>query len=240
MAATTKTKKIQSHYPPREIRDETKARRAWLAAKAAEISAQPGREARIVGKGSYQEVAEYEVVQVQGREQMRGTCQCCGSDVAVDKAADDEFQRTAHHGYKRPGWGYQTASCMGARALPYELGHDKLDRLVALLEREVEQRVARVAALQAGKVQKIMVAGPYRRNGREMVEVTPQNADLLMAERTINVLAMPGAAWVAVVRDEVARVERELVYVRRDLRDQQARRAAWAHRPEALRTVVVA
>lgn len=50
------------------------------------------------------------------------TCQCCGRAI---KAATGVI---AHHGYRRPGGGWQTASCFGARHVPYEVGYDALDQ----------------------------------------------------------------------------------------------------------------
>jgi hypothetical protein len=69
----TRTKKIDTLYPPREIVDNTKARRAWLADKAAEINALPNRSAKIVGTGSYQSVSVYEVTTVEGRVRTSST-----------------------------------------------------------------------------------------------------------------------------------------------------------------------
>jgi len=46
-------------------------------------------------------------------------CQICGRDI---KSA---LGLIAHHGYRRPG-GSQTASCPGARRLPYEISRDAL------------------------------------------------------------------------------------------------------------------
>jgi hypothetical protein len=46
------------------------------------------------------------------------TCQICGRPVKSNTG------KIAHHGYKRPGNGWQTASCMGARHLSYEQSYD--------------------------------------------------------------------------------------------------------------------
>lgn len=53
------------------------------------------------------------------------TCQCCGRAIEARRGV------IADHGYRRPGQGWQTPSCYGARAVPFELGHDALDRLIA-------------------------------------------------------------------------------------------------------------
>lgn len=52
---------------------------------------------------------------------METTCQICGR---VIKSSNGLI---AHHGYSRPyGYGSQTASCKGARHLPYEVSCDHL------------------------------------------------------------------------------------------------------------------
>ena len=53
----------------------------------------------------------------------RHECQICGRQIKAKNG------KIAHHGYQRPGWGYQTSSCAGARHVPYSKGHDALDQL---------------------------------------------------------------------------------------------------------------
>jgi len=50
------------------------------------------------------------------------TCQICGRDIKAKTGV------IAHHGYQRPnrGSGWQTASCRGAKGLPYEVSCDLL------------------------------------------------------------------------------------------------------------------
>lgn len=43
------------------------------------------------------------------------TCQICGREIKSKNGV------IAHHGYRRPEYGWQTQSCFGARHLPYEL-----------------------------------------------------------------------------------------------------------------------
>lgn len=61
------------------------------------------------------------------------TCQICGRPILAETGV------IAHHGYKRPGHGWQTASCYGARELPFEKSRDCLGRYIALLHRQSEQ-----------------------------------------------------------------------------------------------------
>lgn len=55
------------------------------------------------------------------------TCQVCGRLIKARTGA------IAHHGYQRPGFGWQTSSCMGARALPFEASRDKLAEWIEVL-----------------------------------------------------------------------------------------------------------
>lgn len=54
----------------------------------------------------------------------RMTCQICGRKILAKNG------KIAHHGYRRPGEGWQTASCEGARHLPLEVSNRVLDRHV--------------------------------------------------------------------------------------------------------------
>lgn len=143
MATKTKTKKIDTLYPPKDIRDNTKERRAWVAAKVAEINAQPNRMAKSVGAGSYQSVSVYEVTEVEGRERHRGVCQCCGHAQVVDDRG------MVLHGYKRPGWGTTVGSCPGVGYEPLNVSDEQTRKWLAEAEAEV---VKATAARQAAHV----------------------------------------------------------------------------------------
>lgn len=61
-------------------------------------------------------------------DQVRGTCPCCGSWQAVRSG------RIVHHGYQRPGVGWQTASCAGVSFPPYERSPAGVDAMIELFE----------------------------------------------------------------------------------------------------------
>ncbi len=71
------------------------------------------------------------------REAKAMTCQCCGRKILAEKG------RIAHHGYNRPGHGYQTPSCVGAKRLPFEVDRaalmDLLDGLTLYKHRLLER-----------------------------------------------------------------------------------------------------
>lgn len=52
------------------------------------------------------------------------TCQICARPIEANTGV------IAHHGYKRPGNGWQTASCFGARRLPYEVSCDAIPEAI--------------------------------------------------------------------------------------------------------------
>ncbi len=59
---------------------------------------------------------------------MKTTCQICGRAIKSAKGL------IAHHGYQRPGGGWQTGSCYGARHLPYEVSCDLLPLAIRAVE----------------------------------------------------------------------------------------------------------
>lgn len=66
-------------------------------------------------------------------------CQICGRLVQAKTGV------IAHHGYSRPGDGWQTASCFGARYRPYEVACDALDSAVAAAQTYIAQRERAIA-----------------------------------------------------------------------------------------------
>jgi|SRR5215831_2276533 len=67
---------------------------------------------------------------------MTTTCQICGRDIKSKNGF------IAHHGYKRPGSGWQTASCFGAKYRPYEVASDALPKAIARLEQQIANNFA--------------------------------------------------------------------------------------------------
>lgn len=142
MANATKTKrtKISECVPPVEVRENTKARREWLAAKLAHVNSfvtETGArwEGKIVGKGSYQVVSVYEVTEVEGRLRQRGHCQFCGNAQVVDNGA------MVLHGYSRPGIGYVFNECPCVGRAPLEVSQ-------TLTETYLQDAIALKASLE--------------------------------------------------------------------------------------------
>jgi hypothetical protein len=74
------------------------------------------------------------------------TCQCCGRQIFAQRG------KIAHHGYERPGYGWQTASCMGATYLPFEVDRAHLADLIVRLEHELQETRENLVNINAEKV----------------------------------------------------------------------------------------
>lgn len=97
------------------------ARRAWLAANKDKIAAEKLLHAR--------------------------TCQICARPIHANKG-----DKIAHHGYQRPyQMGYQTASCYGARELPYERSRDALGRWIDLVRGWRKNTIELARKIRAGE-----------------------------------------------------------------------------------------
>lgn len=127
--------------PPKEIRENTKVRRAWLAEKLAEINALPNREGKIVGIGTYQSLSVYEVKSVAGRLRHRGICQFCGHSQVVDHKV------LVLHGYKRPGDGIVYGRCpgVGLKSLNHEKSATEKWLAEAIEDHETANDILRTA-----------------------------------------------------------------------------------------------
>lgn len=105
-------------------------------------------------------------------EQLRLTCGCCTRPIAV--LGGTPTGRMAHHGYERPGEGWQTASCPGIGFMPLETTDDgprflkgSYERRLATVQRSLEQ----APGLTSLSVQ-VNVRGV-----RSLQEFTPEHAE---------------------------------------------------------------
>ena len=162
-------------------------------------------------------------------------CQICG------RAIKAKSGRIAHHGYQRPhfGSGWQTASCLGARALPYEVSADLLPSAIAACaawKGRVEERIASLAGTPT-------IANPRHATWlRAKLENRLRRSDGTQHPEPPATITFPGdieytpenrAAWLAAheYRDALARYRREaareLEAATEELARLEARLAAW-------------
>src|SRR5262245_42275040 len=73
-------------------------------------------------------------------------CQICERNIKDSKGV------IAHHGYKRPGSGWQSASCMGARHQSYAKSRDVIPIAIEYLRRWIANREDYLAKVKAGTV----------------------------------------------------------------------------------------
>lgn len=71
------------------------------------------------------------------------TCQCCGRAIFAETGV------IAHHGYERPGSGWQTASCYGARHVPFEVARDTLGLMLDHMRAQLARNEAYRACVDA-------------------------------------------------------------------------------------------
>lgn len=86
----------------------------------------------------------------------RSECQVCGRQIKSKSGV------IAHHGYTRPGHGWQTSSCFGARHVPYSEGHDALDYAIESVTTYAARQQAEADALRAVPPAQLVI--PARRD----------------------------------------------------------------------------
>lgn len=80
------------------------------------------------------------------------TCQVCGRTIKAKLGV------IAHHGYTRPYWDHrQTASCAGARYVPYEQSCDRLKEVIGWVEELVVTREEALHELVSSPPEEIVV-----------------------------------------------------------------------------------
>ncbi|SHG16568.1 hypothetical protein [Bradyrhizobium erythrophlei] len=89
------------------------------------------------------------------------TCQLCGRRIC------SKFGTIAHHGYTRPGDGYQTASCDGTHHSPLEVTNDLLLKHIGKYEARCEETKRLIADIRADRAEIVVTISPHwgeRRN----------------------------------------------------------------------------
>lgn len=85
---------------------------------------------------------------VEVKHGLQGTCQCCfHNDWQI------VGQNTSLHGYKRPGYGWITGSCMGAKSLPFEVSCEQTKALRTAAMAHLANLLQDLADLNADKVE---------------------------------------------------------------------------------------
>lgn len=125
------------------------------------------------------------------KEAAQMTCQICGRAIFAERG------RIAHHGYERPGTGWQTASCEGALKLPFEASNEALLAHIVRIGAHIVE-----TQLQLGETQAETRAVPYRYYSKERAR---QNARFgAKLQKTIWVTRLDFDAKLAEIADDRA------------------------------------
>ncbi|WP_156478049.1 hypothetical protein [Acetobacter malorum] len=153
-------------------------------------------------------------------DQVRGTCPCCFSIQAIRSGT------MVHHGYQRPGDGFQTASCPGIKYKPFERSPDgtqaMIDSLTARIEKDTATLAERGEWVAITNMQSVRISAEHP-NGFKMVTFKPGDK-----------------GWDRAVEGRVFELEQALLTAKRNLEFFEERKAAWVLAPlhKADRTVL--
>lgn len=96
-----------------------------------------------------------------GHIKVTGTCGCCQRSIAVGNEGNGTM---AHHGYQRPGWGEQTASCPGIKFKPLEKSLDGLNYMITGTDQRIDK--VKTSLIKADDRQDV----PARKYSRELAK----------------------------------------------------------------------
>ncbi|MCK1668606.1 hypothetical protein [Bradyrhizobium sp. 153] len=120
------------------LKDYTAFIAAWLPAHELIQKAKP-----LVAKRGSAKLPVVKSEAQMARDAATMTCQCCGKKFLANTGT------IAHHGYQRPGGGWQTASCSGAKFAPFEVSRDRLGGLIKGLKKWKADAVKARASVEA-------------------------------------------------------------------------------------------
>ncbi len=147
------------------------------------------------------------------------TCQICGRPIKAQKGL------IAHHGYKRPGDGWQTASCAGARFLPYEVSCDRLPPTIAYIKEHIARVEERLEnhINNPPKVLTVKTGGYYCST---MKEVTlPETFDAKNPPCCVGMFSYEGAH-----SDIRRKLQNDIKYSKQDLQYMEERLRNWVRK----------
>lgn len=178
------------------------------------------------------------------REAKAMTCQCCAGRILAETGL------IAHHGYQRPGTGWQTASCYGARELPFEVSRDALASYIKAISDRIETTTLQRARIES---EQAAIIWSYRERGTKYsilgyeettVQVTRETfaeAHALYVEKRAYAPS-PEPTFDSLKKAKLAKLDGELTQLRRHLAEQQARFNGWTqtHKRDGDRWVALA
>lgn len=159
------------------------------------------------------------------------TCQCCGRKHLANKGV------IAHHGFERPGSGWQTASCYGARHLPFEVSRDALGDMITALHirkaRMIEirgQAEREEFALSLYYTDYSVKANAYGKRPEVRIEVTRDTFAAVKAAHADGFRrSIHHTSFESVKEDDLSDRARDIKRIGEDIIQCQARYDGWKH-----------
>lgn len=147
-------------------------------------------------------------------ENTENTCQVCGRPIKAKSGL------IAHHGYKRPQYGWQTASCIGARHLPYEESCDVLPVAIDKITNYIELESTALKNFIANPPDELTIfRGSYDRTGT--VRTRPENFD------PKNMWTAGYRTYESAFKSQTYRMEQNVKYAKLNLEYMQERLTKW-------------
>ncbi len=156
-----------------------------------------------------------EAINIRTNQPEKSTCQVCGRPIKSNTGV------IAHHGYKRPGYGWQTSSCPGALYLPYEVSCDRLREVIGQVKNFVARQESILTEFVANPPQTLTVT--ERRHSRDEGKLVTYEKP---AELSKYRACMPGTYECAHAY-RVYEIERELKAAKSDLAQMTTRLEQW-------------
>jgi len=189
----------------------------------------------LIGKRPPSKTSKTAIAQAE-RDAKAMTCQCCGRGILAETGV------IAHHGFERPGTGWQTDSCYGARELPFEVSRDALGTYIEMIKQRIvwaNESHARVEAEQgaltlrfrAKDAKRSMLGGGYEET---VIAVTRATFDAAYAEYLEKVAYRhsPDPTFDRIKAATLRQIESELKHLEQHRVQQQARYDGWSQTHE--------
>lgn len=161
-------------------------------------------------------------------EEARMTCQICGRPIHAGNG------KIAHHGYQRPGYGYQTASCPGALQHPFEVSRDELGRYIEALNRRHDTLVNQLEDLHQEQLESFTLGltdydAPrlFDRRPVKHITFTASNFEELSAEHAKTFRTYSIRSYTDAAESFKQKVSAEVRSILAELAQQEVRYEAW-------------
>lgn len=152
-------------------------------------------------------------------------CQICGRRIFA------EVGKIAHHGYERPyGMGWQSASCEGARHLPFEASRDALVIHLDNVAARISVREGAKQSLEADAIKAHYKGSRYGRAQGQidfMIQAGPDDFDDVMAKAVQEHKRLPFSSYEQMKALDLKQREQELAQLRSYYAGQKKRAEAW-------------